>query len=457
MLMVTNLKKISKQFSTWLSTETSIAPLVVFRIIFGSMMFVSTLRFWSKGWIEALYVKPIHFFHYYGFEWVKPLNELGMYLVFICLLLASLFIAFGLFYRWATLIYFFLFTYVELIDSTNYLNHYYFISLVSFLLCFLPANRYFSLDVKRNPSLRLLSIPNVYIGVLKFQIGIVYFFAGIAKINYDWLIQAMPMSIWLQAKTNWPIVGNLFAEKWVAYSASWLACVFDLTVVFCLYSKRFRNPAYFILVVFHIITGMMFPIGMFPWIMILATLIFFSPEFHLNVLKLIQSKLKLNKSQDIVRNSLISHKLKKKLLVRVLLLYICFQLLFPFRYLMYPKSLYWTEQGYRFSWRVMLMEKAGTATFFVTDTKTGNKGEVDNSQFLTPTQEKMMATQPDLILQYANIIKQEVESRGLLNPKINAEIYVTLNGSRSKLFIDPDVNLLELKDGWEHKDWILDF
>jgi uncharacterized membrane protein YphA (DoxX/SURF4 family) len=457
MLMVTNLKKISKQFSTWLSTETSIAPLVVFRIIFGLMMFVSTLRFWSKGWIDSLYVKPIHFFHYYGFEWVKPLNQLGMYLVFICLLLASLFIMFGLFYRWAALIYFVLFTYVELIDSTNYLNHYYFISLVSFLLCFLPANRYFSFDVKRNPSLRLSSIPNVYTAVLKFQIGIVYFFAGIAKINYDWLFQAMPMSIWLQAKTNWPIVGNLFAEKWVAYTASWLACVFDLTIVFCLYSKRFRSPAYFILVVFHVITGMMFPIGMFPWIMILATLIFFSPEFHLNALKLIQSKLKLNKSQDIVRNSLISHKLKKKLLARVLLLYICFQLLFPFRYLMYPKSLYWTEQGYRFSWRVMLMEKAGTATFFVIDTKTGNKGEVDNSQFLTPTQEKMMATQPDLILQYANIIKQEVESRGLLNPKINAEIYVTLNGSKSKLFVDPDVNLLELKDGWEHKDWILDF
>jgi len=457
MLMVTNLKKISKQFSTWLSTETSIAPLVVFRIIFGLMMFVSTLRFWSKGWIDSLYVKPIHFFHYYGFEWVKPLNQLGMYLVFICLLLASLFIMFGLFYRWAALIYFVLFTYVELIDSTNYLNHYYFISLVSFLLCFLPANRYFSFDVKRNPSLRLSSIPNVYTAVLKFQIGIVYFFAGIAKINYDWLFQAMPMSIWLQAKTNWPIVGNLFAEKWVAYTASWLACVFDLTIVFCLYSKRFRSPAYFILVVFHVITGMMFPIGMFPWIMILATLIFFSPELHLNALKLIQSKLKLNKSQDIVRNSLISHKLKKKLLARVLLLYICFQLLFPFRYLMYPKSLYWTEQGYRFSWRVMLMEKAGTATFFVIDTKTGNKGEVDNSQFLTPTQEKMMATQPDLILQYANIIKQEVESRGLLNPKINAEIYVTLNGSKSKLFVDPDVNLLELKDGWEHKDWILDF
>jgi hypothetical protein len=104
----------------------------------------------------------------------------------------------------------------------------------------------------------------------------------------------------------------------------------------------------------------------------------------------------------------------------------------------------------------MLIEKAGTAFFYVTDPITGNRGEVDNSQFLSPTQEKMMATQPDLILQYAHIIEREVEARGLENPIINAEVYVTLNGSRSKLFIDPKVNLAELEDGLENKDWILE-
>jgi uncharacterized membrane protein YphA (DoxX/SURF4 family) len=441
----------------FLTSQTSIAPLVVFRIIFGLMMFVSTLRFWSNGWIDALYVKPIHFFNYYGFEWVKPLSELGMYMVFLLLLVASLGIALGFFYRLASLLYFLLFTYVELIDVTNYLNHYYFISLIAFLLCILPANRSFSMDARRNPSLQLHTIPKIYILILKFQIGVVYFFAGIAKINYDWLFQAMPMSIWLQAKAHWPLIGNLFTEKWVAYSTSWIACVFDLLVVFCLLSKCFRVPAYFILVVFHVITGIMFPIGMFPWIMILVTLLFFPPEFHQNIINLIQSKLKIKKAPQIIVNSLLLHGSKKKVLLSFFLLYVSFQILFPFRYLCYPEKLFWTEQGYRFSWRVMLIEKAGSATFFVTDTSTGKRGEVDNSQFLTPTQEKMMATQPDLILQYAHILKQEVESRGLINPIINAEVYVTLNGSKSKLFIDPDVNLVELKDGWQPKNWILDF
>ena len=104
----------------------------------------------------------------------------------------------------------------------------------------------------------------------------------------------------------------------------------------------------------------------------------------------------------------------------------------------------------------MLIEKAGTAFFYVTDPETGNRGEVNNCDFLTPNQEKMMATQPDLILQYAHIIQKEVASRGLKDPIINAEVYVTLNGSRSKLFIDPEVDLTTLQDDYKPKDWILD-
>jgi len=457
MQMVTKVKSYRAQFSQWLHAETGIAPLVVFRIIFGLMMFAGTVRFWAKGWIDALFIQPDNFFHYYGFEWVKPMGEFGMYTIFVLLLISSLFIVLGLFYRWASVIYFILFTYIELIDIANYLNHYYFISLVALLMCFLPANRSFSVDVWRRPNIAVQKVSNWTVAALKFQLALVYFFAGVAKLNQDWLFDAMPMSIWLQAKTHWPIVGHLFAEKWVAYSFSWMGCIFDLTVVFFLLSKRSRPFAYLALVVFHVITGIMFPIGMFPWIMILATLIFFSTDFHEKIIIFIRSKLNVKVQSSIGDNSLFLHGFKKKFLTGFLLTYVFFQMLFPFRYLLYPGDLFWTEQGYRFSWRVMLMEKAGTAFFYVTDPKTGKRGEVNNCQFLTPTQEKMMATQPDLILQYAHMIKQEVESRGLKDPIINAEVYVTLNGSRSKLFIDPKVNLAALEDDFKHKDWILDF
>ncbi len=447
-----NISKISQ----WSYAETSIAPLVVFRIIFGLMMFVGTLRFWLKGWIHDFFIQPDHFFHYYGFEWVKPMGELGMYTIFGLLLISSLSIALGLFYRASSILFFLLFTYVELIDVTNYLNHYYFISLVSFLMCFLPANRSFSLDIWYNCEKTLKSIPNWTLGILKFQLALVYFFSGIAKLNYDWLFNAMPMSIWLQAKTHWPILGSLFTEKWVAYSCSWAACIFDLTVAFFLLSKRYRSIAYFVLVIFHVITGLMFPIGMFPWIMILATLIFFSSDFHERIIAFIRLIFNFKAKKSTATNFLVLNRFKRKLLSVFLLTFVLIQLLVPFRYVLYPGDLFWTEQGYRFSWRVMLIEKAGTAFFYVTDPETGNRGEVNNCDFLTPNQEKMMATQPDLILQYAHIIKEEVESRGLKNPIINAEVYVTLNGSRSKLFIDPEVDLTTLQDDFKPKDWILD-
>ena len=454
--MAINSKINISKINQWSYAETSIAPLVVFRIIFGLMMFVGTLRFWLKGWIHDFFIKPDHFFHYYGFEWVKPMGDFGMYTIFCLLLISSLSIALGFYYRTSSILFFILFTYVELIDVTNYLNHYYFISLVSFLLCFLPANLFFSLDTFFHRVKPQERVSNWTLAILKFQLGLVYFFAGIAKLNYDWLFNAMPMSIWLQAKTHWPILGVLFTEKWVAYSCSWVACIFDLTVAFFLMSKQFRPIAYFVLVIFHVITGLMFPIGMFPWIMILATLIFFSSDFHKSIIAFISQIFNIKTKEQNYNRFTVSKGIKRKLLSFFLLTYVLIQLILPIRYLFYPGDLFWTEQGYRFSWRVMLMEKAGTAFFYVTDPETGNRGEVNNCDFLTPNQEKMMATQPDMILQYAHIIRDEVKSRGIKNPVINAEVYVTLNGSRSKLFIDPEVDLTTLQDNFKPKDWILD-
>lgn len=125
-----------------------LAPLAVFRMVFGFMMLAAVIRFWSYGWIESLYVKPQYYFPYLGFEWIKPLGDPGMYVAFAIMGMAALLVAVGLFYRVSILVFFLTFSYVELIDKTPYLNHYYFICLVSFLLVFLPAHRFFSLDVR---------------------------------------------------------------------------------------------------------------------------------------------------------------------------------------------------------------------------------------------------------------------------------------------------------------------
>ena len=103
------------------------------------------------------------------------------------------------------------------------------------------------------------------------------------------------------------------------------------------------------------------------------------------------------------------------------------------------------------------MEKAGTATFYVTDATTGREGVVDNGQFLNPHQEKQLSFQPDLILQYAQFLKRYYETRGAEVSKVRAEVYVTLNARPSRLLIDDQQNLLELTDSWQPKNWIIPF
>ncbi len=432
--------------------DVSIAPLVVFRIAFGALMFLSTLRFILKGWVYDMYIKPEHFFPFYGFEWLSPLSANGMYAVFCLMLIAALFIMFGLFYRASTTTFFLLFTYAELIDKTNYLNHYYFISLVSFLIIFLPAAKAYSLDNRIFKRAALTNVPNYWIWTIKLQVLIVYFFAGIAKLNYEWLFEAQPLRIWLPAQNHLPVVGGLMDELWVAYFFSWFGCIYDLFIPFFLIRRRTVFIAYIFVVVFHLATRALFNIGMFPYIMIALTVIFFPEEFHKKLLSFLP---RFNSSINTGQYS--TTLIKRKMFFYVMGVFFFFQILMPFRYIAYPGKLFWTEQGFRFSWRVMLMEKAGTNFFYVEDKTTGKKIEISNCDYLTPMQEKMMSTQPDMMLQYARIIKSDYEKKGMKNIAIKADAFVTLNGGGSRRFIDSSIDLSNVNDDFNNKNWILPY
>lgn len=356
-----------------------------------------------------------------------------MYAVFGMMALSALFIAFGKFYRLSIVTFFLLFTYVELIDKSNYLNHYYFISIISFLLCFLP------IGYKTVPSWAVLT--------LQLQMAIVYFFAGVAKINYDWLLNAMPLKIWLASKSDLPIIGKLLAEDAVAYIFSWCGMLFDVSIAFFLFNKRTVWYAYVVVVLFHLLTALLFPvIGMFPFIMVVCATIFLPQTFHQRVVDTFRSG--LLKSEQKLNAELTVSKLQL-LIPSLLAIHFLFQVCIPIRSCLYSGNLFWHEQGYRFSWRVMLMEKAG-AVFFTVKNKDGKLFEVNNRDFLTAQQEKQMSTQPDMILQFAHHLQQVYNSS-----EVYAEAYVTVNGRSSRLFIDPKQNLCDVVDGIENKKWVL--
>lgn len=430
------------------------APLAVFRILFGIMMCLSILRFWYYGWIESFYLEPQFHFSYYGFEWVKPLGPFT-YFIFIICALTALGVALGYFYRLSIILFFLSFTYIELMDKTTYLNHYYFISVLSFFMMFLPAAAYFSIDAFLKPKRAFQFIPAWTINGIKLLLFMVYFYAGLAKLNSDWMLEALPLKIWLPSKTGIPLIGNFMGKEWVHYAFSWGGALFDLFIPFLLLVRKTRRYAFILLVVFHVLTWVLFPIGMFPFIMIISTLIFFDSRTHKKALLTFAGWTRIpiaifnNQLNWLPKNGPPTN-----LRIGMLVLFFAFQLLFPWRYVFYPGELFWTEEGYRFSWRVMLMEKSGYAQFKIVNKKTGQWFYVDNTNFLTPFQEKQMAFQPDFILEFAHFLEKYYEKEGV-EVGVFVDSQVALNGRLSQPFINPDTDLTKEKESFNHKKWVL--
>ena len=441
--------------SLYFKKYTDAQPLSVFRIFFGLMMFISIIRFWSKGWIKTLYLEPKFHFSYYGFDWVKPFGEFT-YILFIICGLSALFVSIGFKYRFSIITFFLSFTYIELMDKTTYLNHYYFISILSFLMIFLPADKFFSVDNLKRKNY-FAKIPKWTIDCIKVLISIVYIYAGLAKINSDWLLKAMPLKIWLPSKYDIPIIGDyLLQQEWVHYLMSWSGMIYDLSIPFLLLYKKTRVFAFILVIIFHLFTAVLFPIGMFPYIMIVASLIFFDSKFHnkiIHLIKLILSPLKKYNVEKVEKFKSVN----SKLITSIVMIFLIIQIIFPFRFVLYPGNLFWNEEGYRFSWRVMLMEKMGYTTFKIVDGVSNKYFYVDNKDFLTPFQEKQMSFQPDFIIEYAHFLGNHFTLQGHKNIEVYADSFVALNGRRSKRFIDPNINLMEEKRSLKHYSWIIPF
>ncbi len=415
------------------------ASLQAFRALFGGLLLISVIRFAAKGWIAALYVDPAYHFPYWGFAWLRPWPGPGMYLHFLALALAALCLALGLRHRLAALACLLLFTHVELLDKAAYLNHYYFVSVVLLLLLAMPLGR------------ASATAPTWALYALRLQVGLVYFFAGLAKLRGDWLLHAQPLKLWLAPHADFPLLGPLFARPGTAHVMSWAGAAFDLGVPFLLLHRRCRPYAFAALLGFHGLTGALFPIGMFPWIMSCAALIFFPPDWPRRLLRALGRPV----PADISHVPTDSHAPLGRIALAALALHFGAQLLLPLRHHIYGGDHGWHEQGFRFAWHVMLVEKTGVVTYRVRDPASGRVFIVHPEDALTAQQAKQMAFQPDMILDYAHQLAAEYAARGLPGVEVRADAFVAYNGRPSTRLIDPTVDLARERDGLAAKPWIL--
>lgn len=435
-----------------------IAWLVAFRVMFGLALGVSMQRFLAHGWVDELLVSPRYRFHYWGFAWVEPLSRGHMHALFWALSALGLAVAAGLAFRVTAPLFALGLTYVQLVDVSTYLNHYYLAALLAWLLAVSPAGKAGSIDawIARRARARAGkpeprdadTIPFAWHALFRVQIGVVYVFAALAKAQPDWLLHGQPLGIWLGARTDLPLLGRLFVLPHAALVMSWAGFLFDATIVFFLSTKKTRLYAYAVVIGFHAVTRLLFDIGMFPFIMSIGALVFFDASWPRKLLRKVRGG--SARLEDVTARAIPVRAPATKTTRALLALgaaYALFQILMPLRSFAYGGNVLWHEQGMRYSWRVMVRAKGGSVTFFVTSKASGRTFAVSPRAYLTPFQENEMAGQPDLVVQLAHTIGQDYAAREGGPVEVRAEAIASLNARPGVPLVDPSIDLMTVHDG----------
>ncbi|GAB5405351.1 MAG: HTTM domain-containing protein [Aureliella sp.] len=432
--------------------------LVVYRIGFGLVMCWWAVEYLRFGVPFYNYTIAPYQFSYYGFEWIKPwefslsiggLTYDGMTLHFIALAILSLMITFGVWFRAAALLFGLGYAYWFLLDKCFYLNHYYLGTILSLMMPLLPANRAFSIDAWKRPGIRSETVPQWTLWLLRFQFGIPYFFGGIAKINFDWL-RGQPMRTTLSYMTEHPWVANFpFDREVMVQFICWGGLVFDLAIVPLLLFRRTRVFGYVLACMFHLSNHFLWNIGIFPWLMIVATTVYFDPDWPRRLLR---------RPRGNVRDSSLPAQvtLRQRLVVGALCIWVSIQALVPLRVYVLPGNPSWSEYTHHFSWHMLLRAKMTGLRVYGTDPHTGRSGTIDLRDYMTQRQLRVVGRDPRMIHQLCMFISQDLERKGYQDVELRVLALASLNGRKPQLLIDPTVDLAKEPRDLSYPDWIVD-
>lgn len=420
------------------------SPLIVFRIFFGFLVACESFGAIFTGWVKRILIDPQVTFSFIGFEWLKPLPGFGMYFYFIAMGVFGLAIMLGYRYRIAIISYTILWAGVYFMQKTAYNNHYYLLLLISFLLIFLPANSYASLDVRQNRIKEENTMPYWISLLFIIQVAIVYVFASIAKFYPDWLDGTFTRNL-LADSTNVITLKKLFLQKWFYLFIAYMGIIFDLLIVPLLLFKKTRMLALLASLTFHLFNAIFLEIGIFPFFALTFALFFYEPETIRSVF--------LRRKTSIETDNGHSNYYGKKIVYFLIIPYLIIQLLLPLRHHFIEGDVLWTEEGHRLSWRMMLRERNGFIHIRIKDLKTGEESLYDYRKNLTDKQIQNLATKPDFIWQYCQYIKKEFKGKEIA---IFIDCKNSINRKEYKTLIDPKFDMAKAKwNYFRHNEWLL--
>ncbi|MGI9083730.1 MAG: HTTM domain-containing protein [Aeromicrobium sp.] len=418
------------------------ASLAAFRIIFGLVALIEVFRYFSHGWIGRYWVEPEFHFTYVGFGWVRPLPDPGMHLLWTALGCAAVGITLGAYYRTSCTVFALGFGYSFLLDSARYLNHFYLIAMIAVLLALVPANRVWSVDNWSRRSPQHGPIPAWSLWLLQFQIGVVYVFGALAKLEPDWL-RGEPMTTWLHRESDRPLIGPLLGQDWLGPVAAWAGLGFDLLIVFAVAWRRTRNLALVAAAMFHVSNNELFDIGVFPYLAFASLLLFCDPAWPRSAGRWLRNG---PWKPPPLRGTLppltgFQRTWVAPIALALAAVFVVVQLTVPLRHVFFPGRSNWTEAGHTFSWHMKLRIKNGEARFNVVDPETGDRVIVDPRYELASWQYSKMAIRPEMLRQYAHHLAGRAAENGQPGLKVYAQTSASLNQRPNQALVDPSVDL----------------
>jgi hypothetical protein len=440
-----------------LSQPVSPLSLAVFRMAVGAMLVWDCWRFIKYDRIYRYWIEPEFHFTYPGFHWVQPLPEPWIWVAWLGMGLSAFLVMVGLFYRFSIIALTVLFSYFFLLDKVEYLNHFYLVILFLILLCFMPANRALSLDAKFFPRVRAESVSYANVAILRLQMEIMLIYAGLVKLTPDWLA-GEPLGMWLRPQADNFAFGFLFHYDWVILVGTWGTVALHVLGAPLLLWHRTRLATFLVYCAFHASNSAFFNIGIFPWLTIAATTIFFAPDWPLQLARWFHGLLEdlptpaTNVARVMPDTS--QFKLIPMAALAAIAIWTAVQIILPIRAGAFPTEVRWTGDGHRFSWRMRIYDRDAEGVFIV---RSGDQvWEIDPRDYLTNRQVTKMLVRSDMVHQFANYLEEVWREAGHGDVEVRAEIVKSLNGRPMQRFIDPDVDLTAVPLGYlSSDDWVL--
>lgn len=430
------------------------ASLAAFRVVFGVFVAIDLWRYVAYGWVRDYYIDTQVQFTYFHLDFVRPWPGEWMFVHYALTSVVALAVAAGLYYRATSVLLFFGYLYIFLLEQSVYMNHHYLMVLFCFLLMWMPAERVFSVDRRRRGG--ATTVPAWTVWLIRVQISIVYAYGALAKLNGDWLVGEPMRSAIAKMSGGVPLLGDALPAWFLGCLIAWAGLLIDALLPILLWWAP--SVAMAVAIPFHLLNALFLRIGVFSFLMMGALLIFFAPDWPRRLSGRLSGRLASRRlhctTQDTACGTATAGRGPAGVAPVLIAVYLAVQLLVPLRHWAYPGDVAWTEEGHRFAWRMKLRSKRSDIVIRATDPATGRTWKIDPRADLIPRQRKKLGVFPDILLQYVHWHRDRLREQGT-EAEIRVDWRCSLNGHPAAPMVDPRIDLAKVDRTWRPATWIL--